>query len=231
MVLWTPWWRLGYRTMKAKSRHREKRPVVLVFGEDNNDREAIAHLVRAIRTDAPDIKPVRKPVILRMDIKPETRKSLANQISKSVAAHSVVSRVVAVVAHRDCDRVEPISKAHSDDLLSTLSAEGIRQAVAVTPAFEIEAWWYLWPEAVAAVRPCWTSIAHRKGQDTGRIENAKETLRRDLHRSSSENCPKYRESDSATIANKIKQMNCISRYNAHSESFLRFYQSITALKF
>jgi len=67
----------------------------------------------------------------------------------------------------------------------------------------MEAWWFLFPEAVEAVRPrAWRNKLPREAQDVELINQPKKELQRVTRGKSA---PEYAESDSPTIAAYIKE--------------------------
>ena len=49
----------------------------------------------------------------------------------------MTNRVVAVVAHRDCDEIEPAHTRNTAELLDDMRKARVPQPVAVTPAYEL----------------------------------------------------------------------------------------------
>lgn len=193
-------------------------PCGLIFGEDRNDADALGHLTRAIWPTVPKMKYLRRPLVLIRDRQgAEARKENANDIAAAVKAASVQSDVRLVMAHRDCDAIEPAHESVRETIRAELEAAGLANVISVAPAWEIEAWWFLWPDAVAAVNSKWNRLK-RKGNH-GMIENAKEALRRDLR---SERARDYEESDSAKIAEKVLTMKLVSSRVGTCNSFIDF---------
>jgi hypothetical protein len=207
---------------KSGATLRKKPALVMVFGENNNDRVSIKHLIRALAPRAPTVKVFNSPLVLiKGRALAEQRKS-ARSIVDVVAAKKVTDNVVAVFAHEDCDAVEPAHDALSIAIEERLADAGVAQPCAVTPAWELEAWWFMWPDAVQKVNVNWRRL-NRDGTNVGMISNAKETLRRELRpKSRSDKTDDYAESDSPTIAQHILDDNLIDRPAAKSHSFERF---------
>lgn len=199
-----------------------RKPVILVFGEDDNDREALKHLLHALRSDAPRIeKRAHPPVLVKGREAARARKNVAN-IAAQVARDSRRFDVRLVVAHEDADAVEPAHEDLAAAIEARLSAAGVSAVVAAVPAFEMEAWWFLWPDCVLAVNSRWRRPA-RTGRNVGRIPNAKEELRRTL-RSKHQGKPTrdYEESDAPKIARVVRERDVVDRRDAVSRSFERF---------
>lgn len=217
---------IGKRSSKSK--------IILVFGESENDRSAIKSLVEAIRPNLPKIETRRSPIVLRSDAHQKKRMNMCEDIVNQVRVANIVSNVVCVIAHRDCDAIEPAHENERDKLLKDMNDKGLPNPIAATPAYEIESWWYLWPAAVSKTRTCWKKIEFRGS--AGKIVSAKEALRRDLRpQGNSRNCPDYEESDSLTIAENVKNLGIVrspinNTASIKSESFSSFVSQIDTLK-
>ncbi|MCB9508358.1 MAG: hypothetical protein H6698_07160 [Myxococcales bacterium] len=196
-----------------------KKSRVLVFGEDANDRQAIEHLVAALVPGCPPVQFMRRPLVLvRGRAQAAVHKTAADLVA-AVKAAAVNVEVRLVVAHEDCDALEPAHEALANRIEGAFG--GIRApVVAATPAWEIEAWWYQWPDAVRRVNRQWRD-PNRAGSDIGRLEHAKEQLRRDL-RPHGAHTRDYAEADSVEIAKNVREAGCIDDRRVRSASFDRF---------
>jgi len=90
----------------------------------------------------------------------------------------------------------------------------------------MEAWWYLWPAAVAAVCSSWKRLG-RKNTQVGLIYNVKETLSKDL-RPSGKRVRDYSEADAPSIAKQVPALSIIDKRSAHSASFDDFDGKISS---
>ena len=154
-------------------------------------------------------------------------------MSEDIAAFASVMeradvKVIAVV-HTDCDAVEPAHVQATEALNADLKRAGVRHPIAVTPAWEMETWWMLFPVAVRSVRNCWDEIDYG-GKHVGAIRNSKEQLTRDLRPKSRDiqrRCPDYHESDSITIARRVADdPRHLAQIRARSDSFMAFVGDI-----
>lgn len=191
-----------------------RKKVVLVFGENDNDRSALIEIARAIRPDSSAVfEKRRKPlVLLRASERPETRRKTAEEIAALVQAANVISDVVAVIVHRDCDAVEPAHLAVATELETALRAAGVQLPLPATPAFEIEAWWMLFPQALQRVCANWRPL-NLGNRNVGSIPNAKEYLIHSLrpnNRSARTRVHDFRESDGVYVARNAREMGLIT---------------------
>lgn len=204
----------------------KKSAVGLIFAESQNDADALSHLARAIWEEAPVMRYRRKPLVLIRDRQAaEARRKNAEDIARVIRAECVQSDVKLVIAHKDCDNVEPADQAMVAAIRSAMEGAGIGGVVAVAPAWETEAWWFMWPEAVAAVHSKWTPLT--RGGNHGRIRNAKEVLRRELRSVRTQR--EYEESDSNAIAKNVLTLGLIDRRRGSCSSFDEFRRQIRRL--
>jgi len=207
---------------------RQKQKIVLVFGEDDNDRQAVSHLVKALWPDVPTIRCLRAPLVLiKGRANAEQRKSATN-ISKVVAAQEVTHAVRAVFAHEDCDAVEPAHVVLSKQIEDGLSLSGVPNPCAVTPAWEMEAWWFMWPDQVKEQCRQWRR-PQRDGTNVGLIQNAKETLRREVRSTGKQTSRDYHESDGIDIAKRILDLGLVRDPKARSASFDMFVSRVDTI--
>jgi hypothetical protein len=182
---------------------------VLVFGEDDNDRKAIIHLIRALSDSKAKITPHKKPIILDRGACKKKRAKMVEEIANFAKAYEKAGRGVAVIVHRDCDAVEPAHVELAKSLQEQLSAAGVRSLVAATPAWEIESWWMLFPKAIEKVCTCWKKVNYGS-QWVGKFANAKEKLIRDLRPSATRKCRDFCEADGVKIAKVVSEDPSIS---------------------
>lgn len=214
-------------TKKAKS-GKKKGKKILVFGEDENDTKTIAELLGALCPEAIGIiLPFRRPPILFKDAATRDLPSRVEVIASLIEAERTQWDVICVFAHEDCDDFEPAHDALGQKIESAFAEAGY-QVHAVTPAWETEAWLFLWPEAVAAHRAGWRSLDRFRGRDVGRIKDAKEELRRALRPigKGAGNPREYRESDAPAIAAKVREMGLADSPGGRSASYSRFVETV-----
>src|SRR5262249_22672931 len=173
------------------------------------------------------IKPMRRPPILLRDCRLEDVAARVATIADVIDAERSTAEVIAVLAHEDCDDVEPAHERVASKIKEAFQHRGYLLPP-VTPAGELETWWFLWPSAVARYRPSWRKLDAYKGRQVGGIVNAKEELRRAL-RPPRGSYRDYRESDSPAIAKLVREMGIIRRPEASSASFDQFLKTTSAL--
>jgi hypothetical protein len=192
--------------MSRNQARARRRPIVLVFGESEHDRRAIKLLVEGLRPDlAGLVEERRQPLVLIKNALPKKARSNAEKIAGIARIEAKAKNVVAVLAHEDCDAVEPAHLQAAEKLEKQLSGAGCPHPVAVTPAWEMEAWWLVFPEAVGKVVHGWREPIDWLGKDIGRVEHAKEKLASAVQPRPPRKAPPraYHERDSVTIAQNI----------------------------
>ena len=211
---------------------RRRTPRVLVFGEDPNDTEAIKELFRALRPKAPSPKTLRAPLVLVKGRDADGVRSNAEDAARAVTrAAGVRYDVELVIAHEDCDAVEPAHLPLAARIEASWGEALGVPVIGVAPAWETEAWFYLWPDAVAAVNGSWRPLP-RKARNVGKIQNAKEELRRNLRPGGKARADDYQESDAPRIAAKVRERGEVNRpvENVTSDSFAEFKKKVLAAK-
>lgn len=183
---------------------------LLVFGEHRNDRESLKNLIEALCPGARGrVAVVREPLVLIKDRAPKDAASQAEKIAKVISAMNVRFAVVCTFLHEDLDDVEPKHVALCQQIEDALRATDCPGDVhAVVPAWETEAWWFLWPDVLPLVNKVWSLPQRYSKGGVGKIRDAKEVLARELVRGRGRGAEKhrYRESDSIRISKKIADL-------------------------
>lgn len=199
-----------------------------MFGEDRNDCDVIAELLRKLFSEKITVRVAsRPPIFVSRDTDREKRLRNSNRVADAVRLYQLKSNVDFIIIHRDADCIDPhyieIAKELEKDFGGVLSLP----VIAAVPAWETEAWLLLFPEAIRRTRSCWRDVPLL--HNTGRIENAKEYLRRRT-RTPGKKCPDYRESDAPEIARLIEfQPEDAEQLLRRSESFNRFFGRVCSV--
>ena len=207
---------------------RGKPPALLIFGEDDNDRLVLSELVQALRPESTArIERRRDPIIVTRNRDEARRKKQTNTLARQVERDQQRFEVKAVLVHEDCDAVEPAHEARSAAIERDGQPLGV-PVVPATPAWETEAWLFLWPDAAPMVVKGWSRPSRTK-QRVGLIEHAKEEYRRAVAKGA-KTTRAYEESDAPKIVAKAREAGLISAPDATSHSFDRFCARLRALK-
>ncbi|HWG98788.1 MAG TPA: hypothetical protein VNV66_05580 [Pilimelia sp.] len=206
--------------------------VVVILGEDDNDRRSVRILVSGLRPDLDRsvFKPLRKPMALVRNVPPDRLPSQAVRAAALLRAVDVATPIRCVLMHEDADDVEP---AH-ERLIHKIES-GYRSLPwpvrAVVPAWETETRWFLFPDAVQAVRSSWRRPDQYAGRDVGLIRNAKEALRRAVRPTAAKpTFVGYTEADSVAIAEKIVELGLLTPpWFARCASWVTFVDKVNRL--
>ncbi|MFE8990498.1 hypothetical protein ACFYMI_22215 [Streptomyces collinus] len=158
----------------------------MLAGEDHNDCQIFAELIRAHRTDLSEsakLVRINDPVRLCRKTGPELAAAVQTLAGKARArALRERAELVGFVVHEGLDGYadagyDRIRKALADEL--TRQCPQFSTALALA-AWESESWLLPFPDAFPHVRPRWKVPAKFLNKDTGRIKDAKEELKRGL---------------------------------------------------
>lgn len=203
----------------------QRRPgVILIFGENLNDSQSIKELLLASNSalDHRHLKALPKPMSLTREAKSDAVHRWITQLDSAVRAHSASAPVRGIVVHRDADGPDPDGARYQQ------LAEQLRPLTghAVVPVQAIEAWWFLFPDAVEAVRPsAWRGLVPRRSRDVERISNPKAELCRATR---TPGAPEYAEADSPAVARNVRRLALTP--NASCPSFERLVTTATSLR-
>lgn len=181
---------------------RSDRGAVLVFGESRNDSDAVAELVVAANPRlAGRIRALPRPTSLTRTAGAHPVRRWVDEIARAIRAHEAAKGpVAAVLVHRDADGADPdgLVAAALKGQLASLGGHP------VVPVHTIESWWFLFPDAVEAVRPTtWKGCMPRRTRDVERIDRPKNEL---MNRTGGRGATAYSEADSPAIARKIRAL-------------------------
>lgn len=185
-------------------RHRprplaRRSPAVLVFGESRNDSESVRRLLVGLEPGLDGFLQVTlRPTSLTRDAGPTATTSWVQKLQGAVAVAQHLQPVAAVVVHRDADGLDPHGRQFRQ--LTDALQPCHRETHIVLPVQMTEAWWFLFPDAVEAVRPqAWRKVMPRVPRDVELIAKPKAELRRLTKRTGTI----YSEADSPAIAEEV----------------------------
>ena len=210
--------------------------MVLVFGEDPHDCAAVRILVEGLRPDLAgrvSVQQRRAPMTLVRGLDAARARSLARKVVMTARAEEAkrATRVRACVLHKDTDAVEPSSAALADEIRHAYAGcPGL--VVPAVAAWEVEAWWYLFPDAVATTRATWRAPTQHVGRDTGLVVSPKESLKRDVRPAGGRRTAAfvtYAEADSEAIARAIVDGGHLRRPRGTSTSWEAFVAAVGAI--
>ena len=216
--------------MTAARRRGSAAQQILVFGEDENDRKSVTGLVAGLRPDlARELEPTRSPITLVRDMRPENARRRNDRIRATIRAANARRTVRATLLHEDADDVEPAHVALIDAKEGSL-ATAPGEVVAVVPAWEMETWLLLFPDAIQAYRPTWRRPDDYVGRDVGMVRKSKEELKRKVRPSAKgRGVVDYHENDAPAIVEVIVRGGHLRSPMSRSASWSHFVGRIRAL--
>jgi hypothetical protein len=200
---------------------------VLVYGENPNDTKSIAFLLEALCPAMRGRLAIRRgPLLLVKNTKLGKIATRADKAAQLLTAENTKAPVACVFMHEDADAVEPAHIRMCEEKERVLLARG-HTVYAVTPAWEIESWWLMWPDAVGGLRAKWRTPDKYRGRNVGTVMDAKEELRRLLRpQGAPRSFRTYEELDSPLIAQKIRDLGLARSPQASSASYQRFIDGV-----
>lgn len=95
----------------------------------------------------------------------------------------------------------------------------------VVPVVMMESWWFLFPDAVEALKQAWRGLIPRHPQNVEYINAPKRELQRNTRGSKPQH--QYAESDSPAIAAKVRELGLVP--NGTSPSYDRFVARVKTI--
>lgn len=198
----------------------------MLAGEDQNDCEIMAALIRAHRPDlgaTSKLVRINDPVRLRRKSASDLAAALEVLLGKARAkARQQQASLLGVVVHEDLDGY---TDSHYNRIRKALTEELGRQradfhtALALA-AWESEGWLLLFPDAFPQVRPRWKVPAQLRGRDLGRIKKPKHELKSRL------GAPIFRESDGPLVARKALEHGLVHSPEGKNASYADFIDDL-----
>lgn len=201
--------------------------MIVLAGEDQNDCEIMAALIRAHRPDldaAAKLVRINDPVRLRKKSGPDLTAAVGALVGKARAkARQQKAHLLGFVVHEDFDGfTDPdysrIRTAVTDELGH--QCDGFHHTALALAAWESEGWLLLFPDAFPHVRPRWRVPSRLRGKDTGRVKEPKEELKGRL------GSPVFRESDGPLVARKALEHGLISAPEGRNDSYTDFVEDL-----
>lgn len=201
---------------------------VLVVGEsgqsnDLYDSQAVKLLIEAHRPDWV-VQASKKPAVLAKGKARATARA-ADRVAKLYRQASRARAIDCVFNQADTDAVEPSHEKAAADIEKALADAGC-PGHAVVCAWELEAWFFLWPEAIEATRSVWSVPNGLRGRDVGQLNDPKSLMRTEVLMKGAKPQLAYQEKHAPEIADQIKSR--LGDRNGKSLSFDRFVKQVEA---
>ncbi|MFG3102821.1 hypothetical protein ACGFZL_20205 [Streptomyces sp. NPDC048182] len=197
--------------------------MIVLAGEDKNDCEIMAALIRAHRPDlagAANLVRINDPVRLRRKTGPDLTTAVRALVGKARAkALQQKAQLAGFVIHEDMDgftdpHYAKARTAVTDEL--SRQCHGLHPTALALAAWESEGWLLLFPEAFPLLHPKWKLPPGLRGRDTGRIKDPKGELKERLV------APAFRESDGPLVMRKALEHHLIPTPKGKNDSYADF---------
>lgn len=208
-------------------RRATRKPVIVVAGEDSNDRKCLALLIEALCPGARGrCVEISDPVRLHG----ATGANLARRVAAIVAKARARSErenadIAAIFVHEDYDGIDSEKCDAARRKVQAALEAGVGTAHYVLATWEIEAWLIMFPDALSATVRSWSLPRKYRGKDTGRISDPKKVLIRELSASGRT----YRESDAPRIVEKAIELALLDKPSGSNNSWSELGKRISTM--
>lgn len=185
------------------------KPVVVLAGEDANDRRSLRVLLEAFCPNMRGrIVEINDPVRLR-EASQENLSARVNKLARLARARATRegADLACVFVHEDLDRVDGAEYDAARHRVHAALAKEFGTAHYVLSVWEMEAWLLLFPDALTGVVKSWKVPAQLRNRDTGTLSDPKKIL---MQKVSSAN-RRYRESDAPDVLAHAVSSGCADR--------------------
>lgn len=182
-----------------------KKPVVVLAGEDRNDRQALRVLLEAF------VPPMRGRIVEISDkvrLRQATGTTLGERVT--VLRNKVTARaaregadVACVFIHEDLDAIDSSDYDTVRKRVQEALDKNFRTAHYVLAAWELEAWLLLFPRALESFNKSWKIPARYRNKDTGLLVDPKRVMMTEV----TTQARRYRESDAPEILDRVVSLS------------------------
>lgn len=197
------------------------KPVVVLAGEDANDRRSLRVLLEAFCPDMNGrIVEINDPVRLR-DASQQNLSARVNKLARLVRARAARegADLACVFVHEDLDRVDGSEYDAARARVQAALAREFGTAHYVLSVWEMEAWLLLFPDALTSVVKSWKVPAQYRNRDTGTLSDPKKVL---MHKVSGAS-RRYRESDAPEVLAQAVALRCVDRPEGTNRSWQQLH--------
>ncbi|GAA3726630.1 hypothetical protein [Salinactinospora qingdaonensis] len=198
-----------------------KKPVVVVAGEDRNDRQSLRALLEAICphmsgriVEISDDVRLRQATGSRLS---QRVKTLAGKIKARAQREN--TEVACVFVHEDLDGVDSENYLAVHEKVERELHAHLGSAHYVLAVAEMEAWLLLFPHALRSVVSTWQVPVRFRGKDTGKIADPKKVLMQDVPKKGGR---RYSESDAPKVFSVIANEEDLGSPMGSNRSWNRF---------
>lgn len=197
---------------------------VFIFGEDGNDAKALGELVVALNSDVRGrLEHRMKPLLLAKGAPEDAVKHRAGKLAAFLRSEEARGKTpAAVFIHEDADGYPPEDETRELRLRDAAKRAGLA-IEPVVPAWELEAWWFLFPRAVAEAFPSWELLPDPNGKRVDHTQNAKEAL---IKATGKLGRRRYTEADAPSIARAVRELGLAEQPAGRAGAYDRFRERV-----
>ncbi len=213
-------------------RHQPRRkgrgsPVVVIAGEDRNDRESLKIL---LEKEQPDLRgrivqigdTVRLHKATGVNLTKRVR-SILNKAEGVAEKQGPGTRVACLYVHEDFDSVDGPAYLEVHQRVEQEIHRQLGHGHYVLAVAEMEAWMLLFPAVLPKVVKAWKLPAKHMGKDTGRVPDPKRILMREV---SGTKGRKYTESDAPAVFRAVVEGGHLGSPQGTNSSWKRFWRDV-----
>lgn len=209
---------------RGTGRSAERRPVIVLAGEDSHDRQCLRLILEEL---CPAARGRTVEINQTVRLCAASQGSLTQRISKLVdlakaRAARERSELAGLFVHEDYDRIDSFERENVRARVQAALKSSHTLGHYVLATWEIEAWLMLFPAALQAYSRGWSVPKKYQNRDTGRIADPKRVLREEV----SKGGRRYRESDSPRIIGKAIELSQLRSPTGSNQSWAEFVDGV-----
>ncbi|MER7165307.1 hypothetical protein ABT336_04400 [Micromonospora sp. NPDC000207] len=184
-----------------------KRPVVVLAGEDRNDRECLRVVLEKLcPTMRGRLVEINDSVRLHRAKSHGELISRVRTLTRRARARAALERaeLACLFVQEDFDRTDGDEYVEAQQRVQAALRTEVDSAHYVLSVAEVEAWLLLFPEALTGTVSSWNVPRQYRNRDTGTLPDPKEILKRNVGGAGGR---RYRESDAPDVLAKAAALN------------------------
>lgn len=185
-----------------------KKPVIVIAGENSNDRSSLRHLLEAFCPQMRGrIVEISDPV--RLHSATTTLAARAEALGRKARARAARENadLACTFVHEDLDEPDSESYPEIHARVQAALTKACGSAHYVLSVAEMEAWLLLFPDALTKLVSGWTVPKQYRNRDTGTFDDPKKLLKQNV----STAARRYRESDAPDVLAKAVEQNLLDQ--------------------
>ena len=213
--------------MSGRGQTRRKgrlRSVIVIAGEDRNDRESLKTLLEAKHPELRgNVVQIKDPVRLHKATGANLTQRVRTILSKAEGVaekQGPGTQVTCLYVHEDFDAVDGPAYREAHQRVEQEIHRQMGHGHFVLAVAEMEAWMLLFPAVLPEVVKAWKLPAKHAGKDTGRFPDPKSILK---HEVSGAKGRRYTESDAPAVFRAVVEGGHLGSPQGSNSSWKRFW--------